>query len=245
MDYGIYKLSKGDICKYSFLYLGIFFVLGYLFYGTPLAGLFGIAAIPFLLKREAEKKRKQREQELLRQFKEWILSFANCLKAGYSIENAMREAYKELQYLFDPEDLIMVECRQMVGKMQNNHSLEELLADFGERSHTEDIRDFSEVFSVAKKSGGNLSLILSDTANRIAERMTESEQIELLFEAKRYEQKIMNVVPVFIMFYIGISNPGYFEPLYKNPVGIVVMSVCLMVYAFAYFWAYRIMKIEI
>ena len=139
----------------------------------------------------------------------------------------------------------MVECRQMVGKMQNNHSLEELLADFGERSHTEDIRDFSEVFSVAKKSGGNLSLILSDTANRIAERMSESEQIELLFEAKRYEQKIMNVVPVFIMFYIGISNPGYFEPLYKNPVGIVVMSVCLMVYAFAYFWAYRIMKIEI
>ena len=38
MDYGIYKLSKVDICKYSLLYLGIFLMLGYLFYGTALAG---------------------------------------------------------------------------------------------------------------------------------------------------------------------------------------------------------------
>ena len=69
-----------------------------------------------------------------------------------------------------------------------------------------------------------VDLVDGDTAEQIAVKMTESEQIALLFESKRFEQKIMNVVPVAIMLYIGLTSPGYFAPLYGNLRGIALMS---------------------
>ena len=48
------------------------------------------------------------------------------------------------------------------------------------------------------------------------------------------ELNIMKVMPFGILFYISISNPGYFDPLYHNILGIAVMSGCLVAYLTAY-----------
>ncbi|MBR4759960.1 MAG: type II secretion system F family protein [Lachnospiraceae bacterium] len=245
MDYKTYKMTALMKCKYGLLYLLLFIFLGRLFYGSLLAGLPGLLLIPLALRKKAAQLADKRRHELALEFKELVLAYANALRAGYSVENAFLEAAKEIAYLFDEDALIMQECRQMAGKMKNGHSIEELLTDLGRRSGSEDIADFAAVFSVAKRSGGNMPAIMSDTAGRISEKVSLTEEISLMFAQKRLEQRMMDVLPLAIMLYISIASPGYFSSLYGNVTGIVVMTVCLAVYVAAYLISGKIMDIRI
>ena len=245
MDYAAYKLPKKEVLKWSLVFTALSLLIGYLFYGALPVGLLGIPALPVFIRQKTKEARERRRQELLVQFKDLILSYGNTLKAGYSIENGFREAYSDLKWQYSDDALIMEECRQIIGKLENKHGLEELITDLGVRSDVEEIRDFASVFSVAKKSGGNLPAIISDTGIKISDKLAVKEEIELMFASKCFEQKIMNCIPIFMMSYIGIGTPGYFAPLYGNVTGIAVMTASLILYAAAYFLAQRIMEVRI
>lgn len=55
------------------------------------------------------------------------------------------------------------------------------------------------------------------------------------------EFMIMKLMPFGILLYVGIGNPGYFEPLYHNLTGGAVMTGCLAVYLGAYFLGETVM----
>ena len=44
----------------------------------------------------------------------------------------------------------------------------------------------------------------------------------------------MKGMPFAILLYVGSTYPGYFDSLYHNFQGIVVMTVCLLIYLGAY-----------
>ena len=60
--------------------------------------------------------------------------------------------------------------------------------------------------------------------------------------AKRLEQKVMNVMPFFIVLYLEYTNPGYFDMMYHNLTGIAIMTGCLVVYMAAYGLAEKIFE---
>lgn len=78
------------------------------------------------------------------------------MRAGYSIENAWREAKKDVIQQYGMESDMAVEMRQMIHQMDCNVPLEQLLEDFAERSRIEDVEQFAGIFSYAKRSGGDL-----------------------------------------------------------------------------------------
>lgn len=186
-----------------------------------------------------------RKQKLGLQFKDGILAVSAALKAGYSIENAFYEAYKDLCHLYKPEDMIIQEFLYINRQLKNNMVLESLLMDFADRSRVEEIRDFAEVFSIAKRSGGNLNKMIEHTALLISEKIQVKRDIQTILAARQFEQKVMNLVPLFILFYIGITSPGFFDPMYGNPGGICIMTICLLIYFAAFILSKKIVAIEI
>ncbi len=187
----------------------------------------------------------QRRQELLSQFKEALPILSSFLSAGYSIENAFRASIEELRNLFSPEAMIVREFEQIVHGMNLHTPMETLLSDFAYRSGLEDVMNFAEVFTVAKKNGGPLVKILTHTANVIRDKVQLSEDILTMNAAKRYEQKVMNLVPFLIILYMNFSSPDFFRPLYTTMIGRVTMTFCLLLYAFSVWLAGRIMAIEV
>lgn len=55
----------------------------------------------------------------------------------------------------------------------------------------------------------------------------------------------MNGVPFGILLYISIASRGFFDVLYKNAAGIIVMTICLGVYLGAIFLSGKIVDIEV
>ena len=52
----------------------------------------------------------------------------------------------------------------------------------------------------------------------------------------------MRVVPFGILLYIGATYPGYFNELYFNFKGVLIMTGCLVVYLAAYLLGEKMMK---
>ena len=222
----------------------LFLLIAHLFYDWWPVALAGNLTVPFLLRREAAKRAKKRRDALRLSFREFILSFGNSLKAGYSIENAFVSAYEDIRFLYGEEEDFLAECRWMIGQMENNQNLEDVFARFAERTHVKDIQDFAYAFRTAKKSGGDLSRMIQDTAGLIGDKIAVREEIALLIAAKRMEQSVMNLVPVGIMLYVSLTSKGYFDALYHNVTGIVIMTGCLILYFFCYFLSGKIIAIE-
>lgn len=219
--------------------------IAYLFYDTPLAaGFLSPLLIPYYRRRSREKR--QREQkELAGQFREALTAIITALKAGYSAENAFSECRKEMAFQFGEKAMITLEMRKIEKGLENRISLEKLLHEFASRWQVEEISEFAEVFSIARKSGGNLPEIIGRTATLIQERMEIDTEIDLMLSSRKYEQKIMNAVPFFIIFYLSLTTKGFFAVLYHNPAGILFMTVCLLAYLAAVLLSDRIMAIEL
>ncbi len=245
MDYRTYKLSLRERIIYSMQYMGIFLVLGKIFYDSFFAALAGVFFLPLLLKRKASILAAKRREVLTLEFKDFILAFSASLKAGYSAENALVAAGRDLASMYEESSLMVEECRKMEKNLKNNQLSEVLLAEFAGRSGQEEIRDFAAIFVIAKRSGGAMGAIIKNTADIISEKIEVKREIQLLYAAKRMEQNIMNIVPVAMIGYVRMTTPDYFDVLYHNLFGILVMSLCLVVYAGAYMLSRKIMDIEV
>lgn len=244
-DYGEYHFSAKEGVLAVLESAGLVLAIGYFFYRSFIACALLLPLFGFLLREKKKELSKKRRQELGAQFKDLVLSLSVNMKAGYSVENALREACRDMEPLYGTNSPIAREIRHMIRGMENNVTLEKLLYDLGLRSHLPDIMQFADVFLIAKKSGGNLTEILEKTAEVIEQKIETDKEIQLMISAKKMEQKIMNLVPFLIIFYIGTTSKGFFDVLYHNLVGIVVMTVCLIFYGAAWRLSRRIVEIEV
>ncbi len=244
-DYAEYRFTLAQ--KLLYLLEGSLFVamIGYFFYQSWIACACLSPVLLFFFREKKKELAGKRRQELSVQFKDLILSLSANQRAGYSIENAFREAYRDMEMLYGLKSPICQEVRHIILGLENNVVLEKLLYSLGVRSSQQDIMQFADVFLIAKRSGGNMTDILEKTAAVIEQKIETDKEIQLMISAKKMEQKIMNMVPFLIIFYIGTTSKGFFDVLYHNLIGIVIMTICLGFYGAAYLLSKRIVEIEV
>ncbi len=220
-------------------------MFGWLFFNSLLAVII-LSPMTFfwvLFQKRIEKKRKIRQIGI--QFRDAIYSVLTGLKAGYSVENAFVEATRDMELLYGPKSDIVFYLGKICEGLKNNIALEKLMYSFGKECGNTDIQDFALVFKVAKRNGGNMTDIIERTIDVISQKINVEKEIDVLVSAKRFEARIMNLVPFFIIFYISVSSPGFFEVLYHNPFGITLMSICMVVYIAAYVMSEKIVNIDV
>lgn len=225
--------------------LGIVMIIALVFYRSVLA-LIGLCPLMIPLAQWFRTRRKEKARaQLMAEFRELLQSLVTALKAGYAPENAFREAYKEMAFMFGSDSDICSELTRLLRGLDNHRTLEELLQEFAARVDVEEISEFADVFVVARRQGGNLTEILERTDGLIRDRIDVEREIHVLLSSRRYEQTVMNVVPFGIILYISITSPGFLDSMYHNVFGVLVMSGCLLGYLLAIRLSERIMDIRV
>ncbi len=216
-------------------------LVSYFFYRTPVAMIpLSFVGVMYYRKKARESvKRDQRELES--QFGEAIRGVEAALKAGYSVENAFIQSGKDMGKQFGENSFIYEEMEIIRKGLIINITLEEMLSDLGRRSGSEAIEDFAGVFAIAKRFGGSMPEVIGTATSAISLQIETREEIAASLSGRRMEQNIMKVMPFGILTYVGISSPGYFDPLYGNITGIAAMTVLLAVYLAAYIIGDRIL----
>lgn len=245
MDYQTYRFSKKEKMLNVLVFLVLAGVISYLFYRSVIAFLLLLGLFPLFIKIRKEDGKKKRQQLLAEQFLSGMQSVSTALTAGYSVETAFEEALMELRNMYNEEALIVGEFRYIVSQLHMNRNLEELLCGLALRSGIEDIRDFADVFSAAKRTGGNLVSIIRNTILCVSQKEETRMEIQTCLSAKKLEQNIMSLVPCLILFYVQVMSPGFLDVMYHNAAGTIIMTICLLIYVGAWYWGRKIVDIEV
>ncbi len=220
-------------------------LLAYTFYRSMTAFVWMLPAVLAFPVYEGKRLRDRRKCLLEQQFKEGMVILAGNLSSGYAVENALAVSREELALLYGEDGLLTREFSYMVQQIRVNRTVEQVLAEFAERSGLEDVQNFSEVFSVAKRGGGDLSGIMRHTAEVLRDKMQVREEIRTMTASRQFEQKVMSLIPFFIVFYVESSSPGFFEQMYETALGRVLMSGCLAVYLVSLAVSRKILNIQV
>lgn len=245
IDYNKYDFKIREWIKGILMGVTLMIMISYLFYKSFLPLILLSPILIIVIVSYKEKLKKRRKEALNIQFRDGIMALSASLSTGYAIENAFREAYTEVCLLYGKDSYISKEFNYMIYQIQINITVEDILEDFGKRSGLEDIENFAQIFKTAKRSGGELNRIIHSTSETIGQKIDTKREIMTILSAKKYEQKIMNVIPFGIILYIKVSNPEFLDIMYTTIMGKIIMSVCLILYGIAYKLSENIVDIPI
>lgn len=208
---------------------------GLLLYPVILAG-----CVYYFAKVNADRLR----EEILIEFREMLKLISSELRSGHSLENAVMSLDKEIINLCGRNAKLLPGIMYMKRQLQLHKPVEQVISEFAAHYDYEEISNFAYTISYVKRLGGNYIVNISNAASKIEKRLEVKNEIKTLLAEKQFEMKIMGVMPLGILLYIGITSYEFIEPLYYNPAGIIVMSVSLIMYVACLYIAKRIVTID-
>lgn len=244
-DYEYYRFTILEWARYLGESVLICVVINALCYQNLFTFLF-LLPVPFWYIRQKKRQLlRKRRQCLHYQFKDALNAINAGISAGLSLENAVMEAGKDLNRIYGAEKEMPGEFAYMTAQMRVSVPVEKLFYDLGNRSQVEDIRNFSEILAQSKRMGGNMRETIQNCVGIMEEKIDVKKEIDAMLAARKMEQNLMSLMPAGIIIYMHIASPGFLDVLYHNPLGMAVMTACLILYICAFIWGRRIVEIEV
>ncbi|HEY8422026.1 MAG TPA: type II secretion protein F [Thermoclostridium sp.] len=244
-SYDKYSYGKLELLFYASAGAVTMALIGWVFYRsiffTTICFITGLL-YPKIKKKQLVEKRRN----ILRlQFKDLLYYLGASLSAGKSVEQAFIQAHGILKNLYPGKKSDIVnETGLILKRLQMNENIESILKDFAIRSGIEEIHHFADVFSVCKRTGGNLVEIIRTTSRMISERIEIKQEIETGLAAKKQEQRILTASSVIMVLFISAMGGDLMEPMFTTAAGRVIMTFSLILICSGIVISNRIMNIK-
>lgn len=237
-------MFRNHIWVNDLLACGAMLYVGYFFYGHLWVGLLFLPLLWWVHKEFRREKQREQERIFLKSFGDFLQGIATGLSSGYSFEHAFLEAERELRRSYGTEAWIVKDLKEIRRRLKLQEPLEQCLRDWVEMRSVDEMRLFLAIVASGRRRGGNVNGMIRHTAETLAERIDVEEEIHSMLTGKILEYRVMCIMPLAIMGYVGIASPGYYEALYDNLLGIVFMTMCLGVYVLGIYLGKRSLKWE-
>ena len=261
-NYKVYYMSMLEKVLYFLLGFAAGAAVGYLFYGgigkdefgnpttltwfldITISGAAGIATgilfIPIRTKQIIDKQ----IRTLKNQFRDMLEALTTNLGAGKNVNDSFHSVYEDMKVQYDEGAYILNELYVIIAGMANNVDVEDLLYDFGQRSGSEDISSFANVFKICYRKGGNIKDTIRNTHSILSEKMEINEDIETVVTANKTEQNIMLVMPIMLIALIKFMSPD-FSSNFTSPAGIIATTIAVAMFVTSYFVGKNVLDIKV
>lgn len=244
MEYYIYKPDKiwciKELIKVMIMCVMVALLLYNKIYVSPLLFPVGV----YLWRNDRNRYKKQVQDKLRHEFKEFIILLSGSLNAGYSLEQGIKRSYddmvKDRDFSLMPKELSLI-----INGLSLNKDVEQLLMDMGERCGEERMIEFAKLVATAKKYGGNINLLIDKTKTKLNDKLLVEKEIDTLVAAKKLEGYLMLLMPFGIMLYMRFTNGSYINLLYDSLMGNVIVTIALIIVLVCGFIIKRITEIEV
>ncbi|MCR5837230.1 MAG: hypothetical protein K6G88_12040 [Lachnospiraceae bacterium] len=245
MDYKEYEFTKREYAMLAVQFILMSAIAGRLFYGNIMFGLLMVPFVMIFIKWKKKIKIEGRRRELKSQFRDALNSISDLLSVGYSVENSIKECYKEMEILHGRDSVICKELSLIVKKTELNIPIENTFVDLGRRSGIDDLNMFGQIFINAKRTGENLVSVINLVSGTISQSFEVEEEISHIIGEKKLEAYIMDIAPLAVLAYVGVTGGGMMDVMYETIFGRVVMTVCLAVYLVTVVVSLKLTKVKI
>ncbi len=217
--------------EYLFAWIGmttlpvaILSALGKSFVSVLGAGIIGFVIPPFLVHRA----RKKRQQLFNTQLSEALIVMGNCIKSGYSFQQAMESVAKDMQ------PPISHEFSTVLREMRFGVAMEEALGHMVERTGSPDMGLLVSAVVTSSQVGANLSDILDNISATIKDRIKIRDEVRVLTAQGRMSGLIIGLLPVVIALMLMLINPDFIMAFFESTLGKILLAVgvCLEIIGF-------------
>ncbi|WP_026701264.1 type II secretion system F family protein [Salibacterium aidingense] len=239
-------LDQADV--FVFL-LGAFalFCIGLVFFRTTvLAVLFSLLALYFPKYRRGRLERKK-TQLFLQQFRSAMGSIASSIRAGASLQIALKRCEDDLkkELIAHKSQPVLEEMNEINHDIQFGMSVDEALRQFKEKMQLEDVTQFVDSLLAVRSKGGNITQVIQNTSERISDKIMVQQEIQVATAQKRMEANILSIFPVVIVLLIMVVSPDYLQPMYESAAGTFMLFIGALLLLANFFIGKKVTNIDL
>jgi tight adherence protein B len=164
-----------------------------------------------------------------KQLPDTITLIANALRAGSSFLQAIELVVRES---LPP---ISTEFARVIREVNLGLPFEAALENMVRRVRSDDLELMATAISIQHQVGGNLAEILDSIAYTIRERVRIKGEIRTLTAQQRLSGYVVGFLPIGLAGFLFIAAPGFMEPMFMNPPGILGLPAGVIILLFGGF----------
>lgn len=177
------------------------------------------AVVPFFF---VDSARNKRLADFNAQISDALSIMSNSLRSGFSFVQSMDMVRRELT------DPIKKEFDRTILEINLGTSIEKALGNLSQRVNSEDMELVITAVLIQRQVGGNLAEVLDNIAGAIRERVRIKREIKTLTAQGRISGLIIGLLPIFLAVFMFSTNPGYIMELFRNKIGLVMLSLAVL-----------------
>lgn len=260
LNYAVYVMTPAEKTLYRFALALAGGAVGLIFYGglfksngeatfmTMVSNIvvfvvFGLLANKLFMKTMTQLLQKRRTNKLKTQFCDFASAVTNALASGMNMNDALIAVVKDLRSQYSDDSYIVQEVREIINGVNNNIPVETMLEDFGRRSGVPDILNFSTVFAICFRTGGDIKSIVRRTTEIISEKIMISSEIETAITSNKMQMNVMNVLPIVLVFMMRMMSSQFSES-FSTIIGVIGVTISAGLTFAAYKLGNKIMDIK-
>ncbi|CAN5451769.1 type II secretion system F family protein [soil metagenome] len=198
-------------------------------FASPLVWLIG-GLIGFMLPKMWLNRRKNgRLNAFNKQLPDTITLIANALRAGSSFLQAIELVVRESR------PPISTEFSRVIREVNLGLPFDQALENMVRRVKSDDLELMGTAISIQHQVGGNLAEILDSIAYTIRERVRIKGEIRTLTAQQRLSGYVVGFLPIGLAGFLFIAAPGFMEPMFLNPPGILGLPAGVIILLFGGF----------
>jgi tight adherence protein B len=213
-----------------------FFVLsGSLLAGLVLGVLIGWLGTKFFLKYKTAK----RCRAFADQLPDTLQLVASSLRSGFSLLQALDAIVRE------GTEPAASEFSRAMSDGRLGVDIEDALENVSERMSCPDLSWVVMAIRISREVGGNLAEVLMTTVHTMRERAQVKRQVRALSAEGRLSGVILVGLPILIAAFLFLTRRAYLQPLYTDPLGLVMLGGAVVSMCIGAWWMSKIVKIEV
>ena len=198
------------------------------------AGIIGFVIPPILVQRSKSKK----QIVFNKQLGEALIIMSNCIKTGYSFQQAMESVANEMQ------PPISTEFTWVIREINFGVPFEDAMMRMSERVENSDLKILVSAVLTSSQVGGNLSEILDTISETIKDRIKLREEIRILSAQGRVSGIIIGILPIVIMLILMVFNPNYINDFISTQGGRMLIIIGIVMETLGFFVVSRIVDVK-
>lgn len=202
---------------------------------AALLGLFVPVAAQLAIRMLAGRQRRKFAEQL----PDNLQVVASAMRAGQTFVGALKAV------LEDAPEPSMSELRRAVMDEQVGIPLADALAGVTERMRSEDFQHVAVVAALQRETGGNTAEVIELVAETVRERIEIRRMVRGLTAQGRLSGGILSMLPVAMLIFISVSDPGYVHPLFHSTPGLIALGVALTLVALGGLVMKKIIEIKV
>lgn len=164
----------------------------------------------------------RRSASFTNQLGDCLTMIANALRAGFSFLQAIELISKEM------EPPISDEFKHVVRDIGLGNTVERALTDMDRRVGSSDFSLVVTAVLIQQQVGGDLARILDTISDTIQDRIRMRREVKTLTAQGRMSGWILVLLPIGIGLFLTSMDPNYLDPLFKEPIGQIILAVVVV-----------------